>query len=135
MDRNGVVTTLQRYFGRRSDVAAAYLFGSVARDTAGARSDVDVGVLLPGVPRRDLRQYEEIEGIRADLVEVIGREVDVVLLNGASPDLLHRILRDGIVVHDGDHRRRIEFEVQARNEYWDLLPILQLYRRTVLGGS
>lgn len=56
-------------------------------------------------------------------------------MNGAGPDLLRRILRDGEVVWESDHRRRLEFEVQARNEYFDLLPVLQLYRRTVLGSA
>lgn len=135
MDLDGVVTALSRHLAGQPDVAAAYLFGSVARGTADSRSDIDVGVLLHGLPRRDLRQFERVEAIRAELIEVLKREVDVVLLNGASPDLLHRVLRDGIVVHDGDHRRRIEFEVLARNEYFDLQPILQRYRRTVLGGS
>jgi hypothetical protein len=31
-----------------------------------------------------------------------------------------------------DHERRIDFDVQARNEYSDLLPHLQRYRRDVL---
>lgn len=132
MHPDDVKPALQRYFARRPDIAAAHSFGSVARGTAGPRSDIDVGVLRHGAPRRDLRQFEEVEAIRADLMEAIGRDVDVVLRNGSAPDLLHRVLRDGIVVHDGDHRRRIEFEVQARNEYWDLLPILELHRRTVL---
>lgn len=55
--------------------------------------------------------------------------------NGAAPDLLHRVLRDGVLVHENDHAQRIQFEVRARNEYWDLLPILELYRKTVLKGA
>jgi hypothetical protein len=30
---------------------------------------------------------------------------------------------------------RIRFEVQARNEYFDLLPYLRQYRRTIRGAS
>jgi len=32
-------------------------------------------------------------------------------------DLIHRVLRDGILVYEQDRSRRIRFEVQARNAY------------------
>lgn len=46
---------LRRFFeDRPGDLAAVYLFGSVARGTATAASDVDVGVLLATEPEGDL---------------------------------------------------------------------------------
>ncbi|MBI5852903.1 MAG: hypothetical protein HZB39_17980 [Planctomycetes bacterium] len=68
----------------------------------------------------------------AVLLRVLAPERDVVAIAEAPVDLTHRVLRDGILVLETDHRRRLEFEVRARNEYWDLLPILELYRGTVL---
>ena len=50
-------------------------------------------------------------------------------LNRASADLVHRVLRDGRLVLDRDPAARIRFEVQKRNEYFDLAPIRRLYRR------
>ena len=44
---------------------------------------------------------------------------------------MHRVLRDGILIDEADRAARIRFEVAARNEYFDLLPILQRYRRSV----
>lgn len=55
--------------------------------------------------------------------------VEAVILNHASPDLVHRVLRDGEILVDRDRSARLRFEVQAHNEYFDLLPILDLYRR------
>jgi hypothetical protein len=55
--------------------------------------------------------------------------VDMVVLNHASPDLIHRVLRDGILVVDNAPGERIQFEVKARNEYFDVLPFLRRYRR------
>ncbi len=37
--------------------------------------------------------------------------------------------RDGKLLLDRGRSRRIEFEVRRRNEYFDLLPILEEYRR------
>lgn len=108
------------------DVLAAYLFGSVARGTAGAGSDVDVAVLLAGAPPPTL------EGLRFPLQdaleEALGAPVQLVVLNGAPSDLVHRVLRDGILLLDRDPAARIRFEVRARNEYFDLQPILARYR-------
>jgi hypothetical protein len=56
--------------------------------------------------------------------------VDLVILNTASADLVHRVLRDGDLVLERDRGRRIRFEVAKRNEYFDLQPVRDAYRRT-----
>ena len=61
---------------------------------------------------------------------LLGNEVDLLVLNQAPLDLIHRVLRDGVLVYDGHPSSRIRFEVQARNAYFDLLPYLRQYRRT-----
>jgi hypothetical protein len=108
-------------------LAAAWLFGSAARGEARPGSDVDVAVLLRDDPEPTLA------GLRADLAdsltEALGRPVDLVVLNGAPVDLVHRVLRDGVLLLDRDPSRRIAFEVRSRNAYFDLLPYLREYRR------
>ena len=56
-------------------------------------------------------------------------------MNGAPLDLLHRVLRDGILVLDRDPLRRAEFELAARTQYMDFLPVLLRYRSMVLRGA
>jgi hypothetical protein len=63
------------------------------------------------------------------LERTLGQTVQVVVLNNAPPDLIHRVLRDGRLLLDRDRAARIRFEVRARNEYFDLLPTLNRYRR------
>ncbi len=108
-------------------IAAAYLFGSVARGTAGKDSDVDVAVLYASDPPSTLeaRPFR----LEAELERALGRIVQVVLLNDAPVDLVHRVLRDGRLLLERDRSARIRFEVRARSEYFDLLPILLRYRR------
>lgn len=134
MERDRVIETLRHYFEGRTDVVAAYLFGSVARGEARPSSDVDVGLVLHAGKPKTVDAYGKVIDVQGDLEAALGCSVDVVPMNEAPPDLLHRILRDGICVHDSDTPARVEFELQARNEYFDLLPILQRYRRTVLGS-
>jgi hypothetical protein len=49
-------------------------------------------------------------------------------LNRAPVDLRVRVLRDGRLLVDLDRSARIRFEVQTRNEAFDLEPILSRYR-------
>jgi predicted nucleotidyltransferase len=107
--------------------AAVYLFGSVARGDAGRDSDVDVAILFAVEPPATLDAPQF--AIEAELERLLDRPVQVVALNRASADLVHRVLRDGRLVLDRDRSTRIRFEVRSRNEYFDMAPIRRLYRR------
>jgi len=113
--------------GRGEAIAAAYLFGSVARGTAITTSDVDVGVLFSDDPPATLAGLHL--DLEAELERAVGVTVQLVVLNRAPCDLVHRVLRDGILVLDRDPSRRIRFEVHARNAYFDLKPYVDRYRR------
>jgi uncharacterized protein len=112
--------------GRPERIAAVYAFGSVARGAARPASDLDVGVLFVEPPPATL------DGLPVDLQDALtraaGRTVDLVVLNTAPVDLVHRVLRDGRLVHETDRSRRIAFEVRSRALYFDLLPVLRQYR-------
>ncbi len=108
---------------------AAYLFGSRARGTAGPTSDVDVAILLDRQPAATLTgQPYDLED---DLRGLLGLRVDLTVLDTAPADLIHRVLRDGVLLLDRDPSARIRFEVAARNAYFDLLPFLDRYRHRV----
>ena len=111
----------------RERVAAAYLFGSVARRTARPTSDVDVGILYSEEPPGSLKGLGlQLEG---DLEDLLKLPVQVVVLNRAPVDLVIRVLRDGKLLVDRDRSKRIRFEVKSRFEFWDLEPYLRMYRR------
>lgn len=114
-------------------LVCAYLFGSHARGDETPGSDIDVALLLDQDPPRT------IEGLRLDLADelagTVDRPVDLVVLNRAPADLIHRVLRDGVLLLDRDPSARIRFEVRARNEYFDLLPHLRRYRRLDRGRA
>lgn len=117
---------VRTFFQDHPEVLTVYLFGSVARGTAGPGSDVDVAVLLDHEPDGEfpgvgLRLESELE-LR------LRRPVQVIVLGRAPADLVHRVLRDGRLLLDRDPSRRITFEVRARNEYFDLQPHLHRYR-------
>ena len=129
VDRQEVIERTGAYFGREGEgVVCAYVFGSVGRGEAQPGSDVDVAVLLDAAPPATLAGCGlRLEG---ELERALGREVDLVVLNRAPVDLVHRVLRDGVLAFEADAAARVRFEVRARNVYFDLRPILDRYRRT-----
>ncbi|RLK51504.1 putative nucleotidyltransferase [Alkalispirillum mobile] len=126
-NRNALVKAVTPLLAAEPLVVCAYLFGSVARGDAGPRSDVDIAVLTSNDVKPGL--LSPLTRLKLDLEDALGQRVDLIHLNHAPPDLVHRVLRDGLLLIDKEPNRRISFEVQARNEYWDLLPILKEYRR------
>jgi predicted nucleotidyltransferase len=128
MDTGSVVEGLRAYFDTHSDgVVCAWLFGSVARGNARADSDVDVAVLLERDP--PLTLDASAPAIGGDIEAAIGLPIDLVILNRAPVDLIHRVLRDGVLLVERDRNARVRFEVKARNEFFDLKPHLDRYRR------
>lgn len=128
VDREIVIRCLRQLFAdQRGALVCAYLFGSVARGDQTASSDVDVAVLFdPLPPRRLLGPMATLAGA---IETVCGVRVDLVMLNDAAPDLVHRVLRDGLLLCEHDPARRIRFETAARAAYLDLQPYLEEYRR------
>ena len=126
MDSLSTEQVIADHYRGKPGVAAVYLFGSVARGTDRADSDVDIGVLFEQPPASQLMAQPFDD--EAALSEQLKRPVQVIVMNGAPPDLVHRIMRDGVLVLEVSKSRRIAFEVRARNDYFDLLPILREYR-------
>jgi predicted nucleotidyltransferase len=125
--REPTVAALGEYFAAEgAGIVAAYLFGSVARASATVASDVDVAVPFGNADGSDPLATFAVEGA---VERLLRRRVQVVDLERGAPDLVHRVLRDGILVHEADRSARIRFEIAARNRYFDLQPVLARYRR------
>lgn len=109
-------TRLIAFLKTQPDIAAAYLFGSLAQGRAAPRSDIDIAILLKPVPKqlggaidRQLKLMDDFRGF-AD------REVDVVILNTAPPVLKDQVLRYGRRLYESDRTERVDFEVRTGTE-------------------
>ncbi len=127
VDRETTIEALRARLRDEPDVVAAWLFGSVARGSDTRDSDLDVAILTRRVSTGTLDDL--CLDLRAALTDVVGREVDLVVMDHAHGDLVHRVLRDGILLIDADRSARIRFEVDARNRWFDMQPIWCEYRR------
>jgi len=115
LDQAGLWT----FLATQSDIVAVYLFGSLAEGRATPRSDVDIAVLLKDNADVTVGGERHLALI-GDLERFADQEVDIVMLNTASPILQHQVLKHGRLLYEGDQRARIEFEVRAGKVYADL---------------
>lgn len=111
-------------------VVSALLFGSQARGTAGPLSDIDIAVWLE--PRSTPTQRHQAQlDLMSAAAEALGTgEVQVVVLNDATPLLRHRAIRDGIRLLDRVPQIRVRLEAAAMLEYLDTAPL----RATIASG-
>jgi uncharacterized protein len=127
VDRSELIERLERFFrGRPEGLVAVYLFGSRARGGGREGSDVDLGLLFAEEPPAALGG--PAERVADALERELRLPVEAVVLNRAPADLVHRVLRDGVLVLETDRSARVRFEVARRREYLDLLPVLREYR-------
>ncbi|HEX7186424.1 MAG TPA: nucleotidyltransferase domain-containing protein [Thermoanaerobaculia bacterium] len=113
-----VDASLQRamaFLEERFGLDVLWLFGSEAQGTTHPESDVDLAALF-----RQRPDALDVLGARGDLEEILGREVDLVDLDRASPILAMQVLQHGRLLVDRDPRRRIAFFVRTLNLYEDL---------------
>lgn len=127
MDIRLVKEQLTQYFSRREDVAVSYLFGSLAKGNARQTSDIDVAVLFKEAESKKVDRFFWTLDIAAQLESLTGHKVDVVDLSGAPLSFIHQVLKTGEILVESCPARRVEFEVRARREYFDMLPYYQRY--------
>lgn len=111
------------------DVAAAYVFGSVALGRTRPESDVDIGILL-GTRLAPRRAFELRLRLMTELGSILGRsDIDLVILNDASPLLAHRVLATGRLVFERSASERVRFQVRTASRYADAVPVYEMHIR------
>ena len=110
-------------------VVFALVFGSHARGTAHAGSDVDVALDF-GRGRRP--GAYELGAIVSRLEAAADRNVDVVVLDDAPPGLAYRVFRDGVTVLVRDRSALVERKARAILEYLDFQPVEDALSKALL---
>ena len=112
-------------------VGYALVFGSTARGSSHALSDLDVAI-GPAQGRR--LTALELGDIASRLQSAAGRSVDVIDLDVAPAGLAYRVFRDGQVIVEADRARLVARKARAILEYLDFRPVEELCARGVLAA-
>jgi predicted nucleotidyltransferase len=111
---NKLNKSIEEFSLQRTDFLLVFLFGSFARGLNTDESDIDVAIMFEKVP-----DFYELSDLQEQLSGHVGKEVDIVILNTASPVLKMQVLRYGLLIKK-DTRTYNDFYVNTLNEYDDL---------------
>jgi len=125
-------------------VDAAYIYGSAARGTMTPLSDVDIALVLS----TSMPPYERLKlelTLQGKIEDACGLSpIDVRAINEAPLLVKGRVVQEGVLIYEGDHDRRVAFEVATRKRYFDFAPMAErlqaaflehIHRRGLLGQS
>ncbi len=100
--KEDLLKKLNEYFKERQDISFAYLFGSVAKNQSHTESDVDIGVYFTpatrGLEYESENRYSGESDVWSDLDHLVGRHVDMVVLNRAPSTLFSAVLEEGRLI-------------------------------------
>lgn len=99
------------------DVLFVYLFGSYARKTTSPLSDIDIAVHLK--KGADLSE-RKIEMLTLISKTIKNDKIDLVILNEASPSIIHSVIKTGILLFSRDEEKRISFITKNLKEFLDM---------------
>jgi len=107
-------------------ISYALMFGSCARGTQHAQSDLDLAIGGLSQPLSVLDLGDLIGRLEA----AAGRPVDLTLLDEAPPGLAYRVFRDGRILLERDHDAFARRKARAVLEYLDFKPVEDLFARS-----
>jgi len=122
---------LVSYFSKLENIELIYLFGSETTGFTHPESDVDIALLfnIDKVP-----ETGRLMQIQDDLTSLLKKEVDIVVLNNASPIIRMQILRKGKKLIERNRRVFINFFTRTVNEYDDLKRVRSVIEKKIARG-
>lgn len=109
------------------DIIFAYVFGSYVQGKMRIDSDIDIAIYLK--KKMDIKTYLEI---KMNLSETCKKEVDLIVLNDATPLLKYQIYKNNVLLFTRDKSIETRYKVKTLFEYSDMKRYLDLsYDRTI----
>ncbi len=128
INKEELIAKLAPILSARPEILFAYLFGSVAKGTAGKISDVDVAVFLDPTVELCEEGFGYLSALTEELSAILSTRVDVVILNRAKILLKYQVLKNGLLLHAKSNEARRTFHELTIREYLDFKPALQVQR-------
>jgi predicted nucleotidyltransferase len=123
------VGVLEPFLVQAKGILLAFVFGSSVSRRMQTASDVDIGILFGSIPN-----IFQINALAAELSSLVKKEVDLVVLNRASPILKMQVLKKGVLVFAKDLKIYHQFFVDTVNQYDDLKRIRKTCEDNLLRG-
>ncbi len=127
--KNLDIERLKNYLYLQNEITTVYLFGSYVSNRLSPASDIDIAILLSNSV--DSKEYGFLKlKILTDLIELLSfNDIDVVILNIASPLLSHEVIKKGILIFSKNEKERLEFTVKSTMRYLDTIHLRKVQDR------
>ncbi len=108
-----------------------YLFGSAAAKRVTPLSDLDFAVLLnEQVPEKKYLDFKL--SLIDKFAKTLGTsEIDLILLNQATPLLAYEVTRSGKVLFERNRGERIDYECKIMSFYFHMQPFYKFHREAL----
>lgn len=118
-------------FNNREEILLCYLYGSYVLGNRTEFSDIDLGILLDSTFKKD---YLFLVDLSLEIEKEFGNkiEVDLCILNNATPRFLYNIIKNGRIIHSKDDTVQHEFEIRILYDYLEIKPILDMYDKMTI---
>jgi len=114
-------------------IAAAYLFGSVARGDARPGSDVDYALIMRRRVESAADCTDTLLGLASELERLTApRTIDLVILELQGPLVVQSVLEHGRLIYDEDRERRIDIETDMLVRALDFRPTYEIGRELLV---
>lgn len=98
------------------NISLIYIFGSFAKGTNRASSDIDIAFLING----DINPYTKLNilGRIIDILQI--DDIDIVILNNANEVLKFQIIKYGKIIYMDSLYNKVMFESKTMSMYMDM---------------
>ncbi|MEO0115204.1 MAG: nucleotidyltransferase domain-containing protein [candidate division WOR-3 bacterium] len=108
---------LTDYFAHRPEIIAAYIFGSLITGKVRKGSDIDIALICQENLIKNQLTYRI--AIITDLMSLLKRKVDVVILNSVNLLLRAQVFQKGLLIYESDSKERVSFQAKSMGLYYD----------------
>ncbi|EIW20880.1 MULTISPECIES: type VII toxin-antitoxin system MntA family adenylyltransferase antitoxin [Pelosinus] len=128
-----LIERLKDFFAERQDIMFAWLFGSSATGLTTRFSDIDIAVYVRDhTVLTDMDWYLQL---KADLMELVNKEIDLVVLNNARPLIKHTANMQKKVLLSRNALFEAEYSLRVVKEYNDVRYWSRYSRQNLLRGK
>jgi len=120
---------LKKFFEKNYDILLAFVFGSVAKGRERDESDIDIAILFSKSP-----SFDASLKVKDEISDILKKEVDLAILNDASPILGMQVLKYGKLLFERNKGEYSKFFVKTMNFYYDLKTCRAENEKKILKG-
>ena len=113
MNYNKIKNEIINYFKEQPEIVTIYLFGSTVSSSNKKSKDIDIALLI----KNKFKENIDSLSIMTDLSSILNKDVDIIIMNDASPLLSHEIRKKGKIIFESDQSYRKKFNIIKRKQY------------------